>query len=93
MDNSELEGRITTIAARSEQIRSNSAEFLWVCRGVKPALLPPDKPLPQAATSLGDPAVNPVQSQPQPQPRLRPLNSGGAVMTWAAVPERKNPAK
>ena len=27
------------IAARGEQIKTNSAEFLWVCRGIKPPLL------------------------------------------------------
>jgi hypothetical protein len=33
------------IAARGEQIKTHSAEYQWICRGVKPALLPPDKPV------------------------------------------------
>jgi len=56
---------IVAIAARGEAIKTNSTEFLWVCRGIKPPVLPPDKPLPS------DAAVSPLQSQP------RPLNSGG----------------
>jgi hypothetical protein len=35
--------RAAAIAARAEQIKTNSAEYLWVCRGVRPAPLP-DKP-------------------------------------------------
>jgi hypothetical protein len=33
-----------TIAARGEQIKLNSAEYLWVCKGIKPPMLP-DKPI------------------------------------------------
>jgi hypothetical protein len=33
------------IAARGEQIKTGSAEFLWVCCGVRPPLPPPDKPV------------------------------------------------
>jgi hypothetical protein len=33
------------IAARGEEIKTHSAEYQWICRGVKPALLPPDKPV------------------------------------------------
>jgi hypothetical protein len=36
---------IAAIAARGEEIKTNSAEYLWVCRGIRPALLPPDKPV------------------------------------------------
>jgi len=36
--------RLAAIAARGEQIKTNSAEYLWVCRGIKPPLLP-DKPV------------------------------------------------
>jgi hypothetical protein len=36
---------IAAIAARGEQIKTNSAEYLWICRGIKPALPPPDKPV------------------------------------------------
>jgi hypothetical protein len=32
------------IAARAEQIKQNSAEFLWLCRGIKPPMLP-DRPI------------------------------------------------
>jgi hypothetical protein len=32
------------IAARGQEIQTNSAEYLWICRGIKPPLLP-DKPL------------------------------------------------
>jgi hypothetical protein len=35
---------IAAIAARGDGIRSNSAEYLWVCRGIKPPPLP-DKPV------------------------------------------------
>jgi hypothetical protein len=41
---------ITAVATRGEQIKTNSAEYLWLCRGLKPPLLP-DEPV---AT---DPAV------------------------------------
>jgi hypothetical protein len=37
--------RIDAIAARGEQIKTNSTEFLWVCRSIKPPLLLPDKPI------------------------------------------------
>jgi hypothetical protein len=30
--------RIDAIAARGEQIKTISTEFLWVCRGIKPPL-------------------------------------------------------
>jgi hypothetical protein len=38
---------IAAIAARGEQIKTHSAEYLWICRGIKPPLLPPDKPIAQ----------------------------------------------
>jgi hypothetical protein len=53
--------RIVGIGARGEQIKTNSAEYLWICRGIKPAPLP-DKPV---VTN-----TNPEQ----PQLRPRPLN-------------------
>jgi hypothetical protein len=28
------------IAARGEEIKLNSAEFLWLCKGIRPPLLP-----------------------------------------------------
>jgi hypothetical protein len=28
------------IAARGEQIKLNSAEYLWICKGIRPPLLP-----------------------------------------------------
>jgi hypothetical protein len=31
--------RFAAIAARGEQIKQNSAEYLWICRGIKPSLL------------------------------------------------------
>jgi hypothetical protein len=31
------------IGAGGQEIQTNSAEFLWVCRGIRPPLLP-DKP-------------------------------------------------
>ena len=36
--------RAAALAPRSEQIKTNSAEYLWICRGIRPALLP-DKPV------------------------------------------------
>jgi hypothetical protein len=33
-----------SIAARGEEIKLNSAEFLWVCKGIRPPLLA-DKPI------------------------------------------------
>ena len=60
---------IVAIAARGEAIKTNSTEFLWVCRGIKPPVLPPDKPLPS------DAAVSPLQ------PQRRPLNSGGEAFS------------
>ena len=36
--------RAAAIAARGEQIKTNSSEYLWICRGIRPALPPPDKP-------------------------------------------------
>jgi hypothetical protein len=56
---------ITALAARAEQIKQNSAEYLWICRGIRPPLLP-DKPV------LTDPSVDPTHLQLQLQ--LRPLN-------------------
>jgi hypothetical protein len=41
------------IAARGEQIKTGSAEYLWICRGIKPALPPPDKPVVVARNSSG----------------------------------------
>jgi hypothetical protein len=35
---------IAAIAARGEEIKLNSAEYLWICRGIKPPLLA-DKPV------------------------------------------------
>ena len=35
--------RAAAIAKRAEEIRTQSSEYLWICRGVKPALPPPDK--------------------------------------------------
>jgi len=35
--------RAAAIAARAEQIRKASAEYLWICCGIKPPL--PDKPV------------------------------------------------
>jgi hypothetical protein len=36
--------RFAAIAARGEQIKTNSAEFLWICKGVRPSLLPDKSP-------------------------------------------------
>jgi hypothetical protein len=36
---------IAAVAARGEEIKTASAEFLWICRGVKPPLPPADKPV------------------------------------------------
>ena len=36
--------RLDAIAVRGEQIKTQSAEFLWICFGVRPPLLP-DKPV------------------------------------------------
>jgi hypothetical protein len=47
------------IAARGEQIKTNSAEFLWICRGVRPALPPPDKPTVVARNSSGPEVIKP----------------------------------
>jgi hypothetical protein len=35
--------RIAVVAARAKQIRTNSSEFLWICRGIKPSLSPPGR--------------------------------------------------
>jgi len=37
---------IAAVAARGEQIKTNSAEYLWVCCGIRPPLLS-DKPIAQ----------------------------------------------
>jgi hypothetical protein len=44
---------IAAIATRGEQIKTNSAEYLWICRGVKPALPPQDKPAVVVRNSSG----------------------------------------
>jgi hypothetical protein len=31
---------IAEIGARAEEIKTNSAEFLWLCKGIRPPLLP-----------------------------------------------------
>ena len=56
--------RIAGIAARREQIKTNSAEYLWICRRVKPPLLP-NKPV------VADPSVNPEHLQVQLRRRAR----------------------
>jgi hypothetical protein len=43
--------RFAAIAARGEQIKTNSAEFLWICRGIKP---PPLADKPPAQLRLGN---------------------------------------
>jgi hypothetical protein len=45
------------IAARGEEIKTHSAEYQWICRGVKPALLPPDKPAVAARSGRSGPEV------------------------------------
>jgi hypothetical protein len=35
---------IAAIGARAEQIKMSSAEFLWICKGIRPPLLA-DKPV------------------------------------------------
>jgi len=55
--------QIAALGTRGEQIKTNSAEFLWVCRGIKPPLLP-DRP-------LADPDADP-QLQPRPLNRTAP---------------------
>jgi hypothetical protein len=57
--------RIAAIAARGEQIKTSSVEYLWICRGIRPPLLPePPKPIAQ-------PGVDPEDRH------LRRLNSSG----------------
>ena len=46
------------------QIKTNGAEYLWICRGIRPPLLP-DKPV------LTDPSVDPEHLQVQPRPLNR----------------------
>jgi hypothetical protein len=50
------------VAARGEQIKTASAEYLWICCGIKPPPLP-DKPV------VVDPSIDPTHLQ-----LLRPLN-------------------
>jgi hypothetical protein len=50
---------IVAIASRGEEIKTSSAEYLWICRGIKPALPPPDKPVTDRSSN-------------QPQLRARP---------------------
>jgi len=45
---------IAAVAARGEQIKTNSAEYLWVCRGVK---------LPRCRTSWSLPIPMSIQVQ------------------------------
>lgn len=56
--------RIAAIAAHGEQIKVSSAEYRWICRGIKRAPLP-DKPV---AT---DSSVDPKNLQLQPRPLNR----------------------
>ena len=35
---------LTAVAACGEQIKQNSAEYLWICRGIRPPPLP-DSPI------------------------------------------------
>ncbi len=53
--------RAAAIAARGEKIKTNGAEYLWICRGIKPPPLP-------------DKAVVTVTNVDPEQLRLRPLN-------------------
>ena len=50
--------RADAIAARGEQIKQASAEYMWICRGIKPPPLP-DKPV------AVDPGVDPHRLQLQ----------------------------
>jgi hypothetical protein len=45
---------IAAIGARAEEIKQNSAEYLWICRGIKPPLLP-DKPVARDLRRLDGP--------------------------------------
>ena len=56
--NKDRAASIAAIAVRGEQIKQNSAEYLWVCCGVRPPLLP-DRPV------VADPSVNPEHLQVQ----------------------------
>ncbi len=55
--------RVAAIGARGEQIKTNSAEYLWLCCGIKPAPLP-DLPV----------ASNTATNTDQPQLRQHPLH-------------------
>jgi hypothetical protein len=43
---------IEAVAARDEQIKTHSVEYLWVCHGVKPPLLP-NTPVVTESKSIG----------------------------------------
>jgi hypothetical protein len=52
--------QIAGIAACGEQIKTNSAKYLWICRGVNPPPLP-DRPV------VNDPNVDPEQLRMRPR--------------------------
>jgi hypothetical protein len=52
------------IAKRGEEIKTHSAEFLWICQGVRPPLPPPDKPAIVARNSPG-PEVRELVREPR----------------------------
>jgi hypothetical protein len=55
---------LAAIATRGEQIKTNNAEYLWICCGIRPPLLP-NKPV------VADPSVNPEHLQVQLRRRAR----------------------
>jgi len=55
---------LAAIAPRGEQIKTNNAEYLWICCGIRPPLLP-NKPV------VADPSVNPEHLQVQLRRRAR----------------------
>jgi len=55
---------IVAVTARGEQIKTNSAEHLWICRAISPPLLP-DKPVITDRSATGHPDDLQLQLQPR----------------------------
>jgi len=52
---------IAAVAARGEQIKTNSAEYLWVCCGIQPPLLS-DRPIAQPVSMISNCKCRPACS-------------------------------
>jgi hypothetical protein len=78
--------RIHAIAARTEEIQTNSAEYLWICRGIKPPLLA-DRPV--ATRNSRSPASTEADTTVSPSIDLEQLELQRRLLSGSAHLKRK----